>query len=121
LEEGDTIRVPKQLQTIKVSGEVLSPNSIIYGKRKGFKRYISEAGGFSDRSLKRRSYIAYANGSVKSTRKILFFFNNYPGVQPGAEIFIPKKDEKRGLNVGELVGITSALASLGLILLNVIK
>jgi len=121
LEEGDTIRVPKQLQTIKVSGEVLSPNAIIYDKGKGFKRYISEAGGFSDRSLKRRSYIVYANGSVKSTSKTLLFFNNYPKVQPGAEIFVPKKDDKRKLTAGELVGITSGLASLAVILLNLIK
>jgi protein involved in polysaccharide export with SLBB domain len=121
LEEGDTIRVPKQLQTIKVSGEVLSPNSIIYDKGKGFKSYISEAGGFSDRSLRRRSYIAYANGSVKSTKRALLFFNNYPRVQPGAEIFVPKKEEKRKLSAGELVGITSGLASLAVILLNLIK
>lgn len=121
LEEGDTIRVPKQLQTIKVSGEVLSPNAIIYDKSKSFKRYISEAGGFSDRSLKRRSYIAYANGSVKSTKKTLLFFNNYPRVQPGAEIFVPTKEEKRRLSAGELVGITSGLASLAVILLNLIK
>jgi protein involved in polysaccharide export with SLBB domain len=121
LEEGDTIRVPKQLQTIRVSGEVLSPNSIIYDKGKGFKAYISEAGGFSDKSLKRRSYIAYANGSVKSTKKSLLFFNNYPKVQPGAEIFVPKKEEKRKLSAGELVGITSGLASLAVILLNLIN
>lgn len=121
LEEGDTIRVPKQLQTIRVSGEVLSPNSIIYDKGKGFKRYVSEAGGFSDRSLKRRSYIVYANGSVKSTKKELLFFNNYPRVQPGAEIFVPKKEVKRKLSATELVGITSGLASLAVILLNLIK
>lgn len=121
LEEGDTIRVPKQLQTVKVSGEVLSPNSIIYEKGKTFKRYISEAGGFSDRSLRQNSYIAYANGSVKSTKKALLFFNNYPRVQPGAEIFVPKREVRRKLSAPELVGITSGLASLAVILLNLIK
>lgn len=120
MEEGDTISVPKQLQTIKVSGEVLSPVTIIYEKGKGFKNYISQSGGFSDRSLKRRSYILYANGSVKSTRKILFF-NNYPSVDPGAEIFIPKKVDKKPTTAAELVGIGSGLASLAIIILNLVK
>lgn len=120
MEEGDIINVLKQLQTIKVSGEVLSPVTIIYEKGKGFKGYISQSGGFSDRSLKRRSYILYANGSVKSTRKILFF-NNYPHVDPGAEIFVPKKLDKKPLSAAEIVGISSGLASLAVIILNLVK
>ena len=86
----------------------------------GFKRYIPQSGGFSDRSLKRRSYILYANGSVKSTRKIVFF-NDYPRVDPGAEIFVPKKAEKRSLSAAEIVGISSGLASLAVIILNLVK
>ncbi|RZK51603.1 MAG: capsule biosynthesis protein, partial [Pedobacter sp.] len=35
VEDGDIIRVPKQLQTVKVTGEVLSPNSIVYLPGKG--------------------------------------------------------------------------------------
>ena len=121
LQEGDTIRVPKQLQTVKVSGEVLSPNSIIYEKGKGFKRYVSEAGGFSERSLKRRSYVVYANGSVKGTRKTLFFFHNYPKVQPGAEIFVPKEAEKAKLTLGEVVGISTGLASIAAVILTLLR
>lgn len=120
MEEGDIIIIPKQLQTIKVSGEVLSPVTIIYEKGKGFKSYISRSGGFSDRSLKRRAYILYANGSVKSTRKILFF-NQYPSVNPGAEIYVPKKANKRPISAAEIVGISSGLASLVVIILNIVK
>jgi len=120
MEEGDIVTIPKQLQTIKVSGEVLSPVTIVYEKGKGFKNYISQSGGFSDRSLKRRSYILYANGAVKSTRKIVFF-NNYPHVSPGAEIFVPKKADKKSLSAAEIVGISSGLASLAVIILNLVK
>lgn len=120
IEEGDIINVPKQLQTIKVSGEVLSPVTIIYEKGKGFKGYISESGGFSDRSLKRRAYILYANGSVKSTRKIVFF-NDYPRVDPGAEIFVPRKVEGKKVSAAEIVGISSGLASLAVIILNLVR
>lgn len=120
MEEGDIITIPKQLQTIKVSGEVLSPVTIIYEKGRGFKNYISQSGGFSDRSLKRRSYILYANGAVKSTRKIIFF-NNYPQVSPGAEIFVPKKVDKKPMSAAEVVGISSGLASLAVIILNLVR
>ena len=120
LEEGDILRVPKQLQTVKITGEVLYPVTTIYSSGRVFKDYISQAGGFSDRSLKRRSYVIYANGSVKSTRKFLFF-NNFPIVKPGAEIFVPKKAEKEPLSVQGIVGISTALASLAAIILTVIR
>ena len=120
LEEGDILRIPKQLQTVKISGEVLYPVTTIFNSGKGFKEYISQGGGFSDQSLKRRSYVIYANGSVKSTSKFLLF-NNYPIVKPGAEIFVPKKTEKDKMSVAEVVGISTGLASLAAIVLTLIK
>lgn len=120
LEDGDTLRIPKQFQTVKVSGEVSSPIKIIYTRGKAFKQYISEAGGFSDKSLKRRSYVLYANGAVKGTSKILFF-NNYPMVKPGAEIFVSKKKDKKKLSATEVVGISTGMASLAAIILSLLK
>lgn len=120
LEEGDIIKIPKQLQTVKVSGEVLSPVTVVYSSKKGFRQYVGSAGGFSEKALKRNSYIMYANGSVKSTRKFLFF-NNYPLVKPGAEIFVPKKAETKKLTPAEIVGMTSGIASLGAIILGVLN
>mgnify|MGYP000197400874 CR=1 FL=1 len=120
LEEGDVLRIPKQLQTVKVNGEVLYPVTTIFNQGRGFKHYISQGGGFSNKSLKRRSYVIYANGSVKSTSK-MFFFNNYPAIEPGAELFVPQKDDKRPLSAAEIVGISSGLASLAVIILNLIR
>ncbi|MDB5121067.1 MAG: capsule biosynthesis protein [Sphingobacteriales bacterium] len=120
LEEGDILQVPKQLQTVKISGEVLYPVTTIYNSGRVFKDYVSQAGGFSDRSLKRRSYVIYANGSVKSTKKF-FVFNNYPVVKPGAEIFVPKKANKEPLSIQGIVGISTALASLAAIVLTLIR
>lgn len=120
LEEGDVLRIPKQLQTVKVNGEILYPVTTIFNESRGFKYYISQGGGFSNKSLKRRSYVIYANGSVKSTSK-LFFFNNYPKIEPGAELFIPKKDTSEKLSAQELLGITTGIASLGAIILGIIN
>lgn len=120
LENGDILNVPKELQTVKVSGEVLSPNTVVYVRAKNFKQYVTNAGGFGQNALKGRSYIIYANGSVKSTKKFLIF-NNYPVVKTGAEIFVPKAADKRKLTAAELVGITAGLASFGAIVLGVMN
>jgi protein involved in polysaccharide export with SLBB domain len=120
LEEWDVLRIPKQLQKVKVNGEVLYPVTTIFNQGSGFKHYISQGGGFSNKSMKRRSYVIYANGSVKSTSKI-FFFNNYPSIEPGAELFVSQKEDKRPLSAGEIVGISSGLASLAVIILNLVR
>ncbi|MGK9117693.1 SLBB domain-containing protein [Olivibacter jilunii] len=110
LEEGDILRVPKQLQTVKVSGEVLSPVTVVYSSNKGFKQYISQAGGFSQRALRKRSYVVYANGSARSTSKFLFF-NNYPKIKPGSEIFVPQRLERERMNAAQWVGLGSGIAT----------
>ncbi|TZF86442.1 capsule biosynthesis protein (plasmid) [Pedobacter sp. BS3] len=120
LEDGDILTVPKQLQTIKVRGEVLSPVTVLYSTGKGFRQYIANAGGFSTKALKKRAYIIYANGSVQSTKKFLFF-NNYPAVRPGAEIFVPTKPERKHLTTGETIGLASAIASLGAIVIGIMN
>jgi protein involved in polysaccharide export with SLBB domain len=120
LEEGDVLRIPKQLQTVKVNGEVLYPVTTIFSQGRGFKHYISQGGGFSNKSLKRRSYVIYANGAVKSTSK-MFLFNNYPAIEPGSELFVPQKEDKRPLSAAEIVGVSSGLASLAVIILNLVK
>jgi hypothetical protein len=120
LEEGDVLRIPKQLQTVKVNGEILYPVTTIFNAGRGFKYYISQGGGFSNKSLKRRSYVIYANGSVKSTSKIIFF-NNYPAVESGSQLFVPKKDTTQKLSPQELLGITTGIASLGSIILEILN
>jgi protein involved in polysaccharide export with SLBB domain len=120
VEDGDVISVPKQLQTIKVTGEVLRPINIVYNRNRGMKDYINGAGGFTYNANKKGAYIQYANGSVDANRKFLFF-NNYPKVKPGAEIFIPKRAPREKLGVAGVVGITSALATVAAVLISVLK
>ncbi len=120
LEDNDIIRIPKTLQTVQVSGEVLYPVKMKYQKGKGFKKYINESGGFSARSLRKRSYIVYANGTADATNNFLFF-KFYPKVKPGAELIVPVKLENKKLSALEIAGIATSLASLALILTTVLK
>lgn len=120
IEDGDIIRVPRQLQTVKVTGEVLNPNSIVFLPSKSFKQYVNGAGGFTSSALKRGAYIKYANGSVEAGSKFLFF-NNYPKVKPGAEILVPKKAERERMTAQGWIGIGTALASLGAIIITLLR
>jgi protein involved in polysaccharide export with SLBB domain len=120
VEDGDVIRVPKQLQTVKVTGEVLNPNNIVYSTGKGFKQYVNGAGGFTSSALKKGAYIKYANGSVESARKFLFF-NNFPKVKPGAEILVPKRAAVERLTAQGWIGIGTAVASMAAIIVSLLR
>lgn len=120
LQEGDSIRILKHSQTIKVSGSVYNPNVIPYQKEFNLKDYIYNAGGFTKGSKPGHIYVVYANGSVKKTKRTLFF-RNYPQIEPGAEIIIPNKGEKRRMSMAETIGISSAAASMALLLVTLIN
>ena len=120
LRENDILRVPQQLQTVKINGEVLYPVTAVYKDGESFTHYISEAGGYTQRALRRSAYVVYANGSVDNTKRFLFF-KHYPKMKPGAEIFVPKKGEPKGTSAVELISISTAIASLGAIILGILK
>ncbi|MEE1946840.1 SLBB domain-containing protein [Pedobacter sp. KR3-3] len=120
LEDGDIIRIPRQLQTVKVTGEVLNPNSIVYMPGKSFKQYLNSSGGLTFNAYKRGMHIKYANGSVEATKKFLFF-NNFPKVKPGAEIIVPKRAERERISPQAWIGIGTGLASLAAIIVSLLK
>jgi hypothetical protein len=120
MEDGDVLRIPKQEQIVRVNGQVLYPSAVVFDKHKSFKDYVLNAGGYAPDALKRGAYIAYPNGTVKGTGKFLFF-NNHPEVKPGSEIYVPKKPQRRGLTPGEVVGISSGVASLAAVILGIIS
>ena len=115
LRDGDLVSVPRQLQTVKTQGEVLYPNTPGYQEGMSLKKYVSLSGGFSDDAKPGKTYIVYANGNAQRT-KSFFGFKNYPPVYPGSDIIIPKKQARRKLSIGEVVGIASSLATLILII-----
>ena len=105
---GDVINVPRQLQTVKVSGNVMNPLALTYEKRFSLSRYIDRAGGYDDRARKSRTYVIYPNGTTASTRG--FIFRRSPRITPGSEIIVPKKAVKTD-NTMKWIAIASALAS----------
>ena len=95
LQDGDVLRIPREPQTVRMQGEVLYPTSTRYLSGLDFKHYIAQAGGFTELSARKRSYVIYANGSVDRTRKLLGIFNVYPRIEPGSEIVVPRLNVKQ--------------------------
>ena len=121
LQEGDVISVPKQLQTVRLRGEFLYPITVRYDERFGFKDYLAQAGGFTDKARRGKTYIIYANGSVDRTKKLLIFGNKYPKLQPGAEIIVPAKPDKQPLSAQAWIAISTSVATLALVIQQLIK
>lgn len=119
LEEGDIIKIPKQLQTVQLFGEVFFPKKVRFTSTSNFREYIRSAGGFTSKAMKKGSYVVYPNGEVKSTRKVLFF-NSFPKIKPGSEIYVPARGPRKGLSTQEAVGLTTGIASIALILVTIL-
>ena len=115
LEEGDVISIPKQLQTVRVRGQVLYPTTSRYESGKSARYFINRAGGFGNRAKRRSTYVLYANGDIARTHSFLFF-KSYPTIEPGAEVIVPVKPLKIPLRPGEIIGLTSGLATLALLI-----
>lgn len=105
LREGDRIIIPEYTNTVKISGDVMYPNTVTYRKGKGVKYYVDKAGGWGNRAKKSRAYIVYMNGTVAQVGK-----GAKP--EPGCEIVVPTKPEGRKMSTGEIVSIASGSASI---------
>lgn len=117
LKEGDVISVPKELQTIRVRGEVYFPNNLIYEKKMGFKEYLALSGGHTQDAKLTNAYVIYPNGSAKIVKNFLWF-KWYPKIEQGSEIIVPGKQERRKLSPQEIIGITSGIGTIALIINN---
>lgn len=122
LEDGDIITIPKKKELIRVSGEVLTPVSIVY-QGKGFNQYIDQSGGYTTKALRSRSYVSYANGTKQRTKGFLFI-KTHPVIKPGAEIFIPTKKDPGTENIVKTqmwVSLGTSVGTLGAIILGVLS
>ena len=115
LEEGDELLIPSEKQTIEVKGEVLSPSLIQFKKGKSLKNYINNSGGYSIKAKRSKTFVIYSNGD-KATIKRFLFFKSYPKLEPGAVIFVPTKKEAQRMSTQEVLGITTSIGTLALII-----
>ena len=105
LMDGDRLVIPRFNHTIRISGDVLSPNTVAFEDGKNYKYYIEQAGGFGDRARKRHAYIVYQNGTIAKASK--------GKIEPGCEIVVPSKSKRDSMSVAQWLGIGTSIASLG--------
>lgn len=106
LREGDQLIVPEYNNTVRISGEVMYPNTVSYVKGKSLDYYIEQAGDYGERAKKKRAYIVYMNGQVKKASKY-----NSNLIEPGCEIIVPTK-EKNEFKLQNILSIATTSASL---------
>lgn len=114
LRDGDQIIIPQVNTTVKINGEVLYPNSVTFKEKKGYLYYINEAGGFTKESVKRKSYIIYANGHVSKASK--------GHIEPGCEIVVPKKKHKHDAgDTMKWISLSSSLMTAAALVVSMLK
>jgi len=122
LQEGDVLNVAKEKREIKVSGEILFPTDVVFSKGQKLSYYIERAGGFTDNARRGKVYVLQPNGVAAKTRHFLFF-RFFPKIEPGSEILVPKAPlrSNRSLTTAEIIGLTSAVASMAGIVIAIIR
>lgn len=116
----DELVIPKFDGQVKISGGVLLETQVPFNEKNRFKDYISSAGGYSGDSWIKNSYVVYANGKAATTKRFLFF-KSYPKILPGCEIVVPKKPERKRMGTSEIIGISSAMASLAGVVIAILR
>lgn len=105
LREFDRIIVPEYNGTVKISGDVMYPNTVAYEKGKKAGWYINQAGGWGNRAKKSHTYIVYMNGTVAKV-------GHNAKVRPGCEIIVPSKPERTGNSFAQWLSIGTSVASI---------
>lgn len=108
LREGDILFIPEYVSTVKISGAVMYPNTVLYKKGENSRFYINQAGGYASSAKRRSAFVVYMNGTVSRIRS-----GSKTAIEPGCEIIVPSKDPNKRMSVAELVGMGTSVATLG--------
>jgi len=114
LREGDHIVVPEYISTVKVSGNVMYPNTVSYKPGKNYKYYVNQAGGFGNHAKKRKTWVIYPNGTMAQV-------GHGAKIEPGCEIVVPMKPEPKAGLVQQWVAVAQSVASMSALLVIMIK
>ena len=103
LQPGDSLDIPEYIPTVRVTGAVTAPTSVMYREGAGLEYYIANAGGYARGADRGRVNVRFANGSARVSRQFLFFLTD-PRPGPGSTITVPSKPESEPLDVTRLMG-----------------
>lgn len=107
LREGDVLFIPEYINTVKISGAVMCPNTVLYKRGESLRYYINQAGGYGNLAKKKKAYVVYMNGTVSRLKS-----RDKKAIEPGCEIIVPSKEEKKRMSTAEILGMGSTTASI---------
>lgn len=113
LREGDVLTIPENVGTVAIKGEVLYPNNVAFIQGKPVSYYISQAGGFNNDAKSSKVYVVYMNGSVAK--------GSGAKVEPGCEIVVPRKPERKQMSTAEIMSLGTSTASLGTMIVSLVN
>lgn len=118
LENGDRIVIPPASNLVKINGEVLFPNAVVYGEKRSPQDYIAMAGGYTQEADDSRVIVRRPNGSVNLLRARDLDEDDRGLVSPGDEILVlPDVDHKTLQYSKDIIQIIYQLAlSAGVVL-----
>lgn len=105
LQEGDKLYIPRYQNIVKISGDVMYPNSVVYEPGKKVSYYVNQAGGYGNRAKKGKCFIVYMNGQVSKVGRSTV-------VEPGSHIIVPSKEKGNGMAWEKVLAIASGFGSL---------
>ncbi len=104
LRDGDELIVPEVASTVRIQGEVLYPNTVHFISGKPVRYYVNQAGGYSNKARRAKTYVVYMNGTVA--------VGSWAKLEPGCEIVVPARNDKDKLTTGEWLSIGTSAASI---------
>lgn len=116
LREGDRLIVPQYTGTVKISGAVMYPNTVVYKKHAKLDYYIEQGGGFALRAKKHKVFIVYMNGTVQKSKAF-----SKASAAPGCEIIVPIKPPRKGVGLAEIMSIASSTTSMAALVSSIIN
>ncbi len=117
---GDEIDVSMNVESVKITGNVLLTSEIPFIKGKTFNYYLNSVGGIDNKGWKKKAYIIYPNGKANVAANFLFF-RSYPKVVSGSQIVVPERPIVKKLSTAEVIGISGVVASLAGIVIAVLR
>lgn len=107
LREGDVLFIPEYINTVKISGAVMYPNTVLYKRGESLRYYINQAGGYGNLAKKKKAYVVYMNGTASRLKS-----RDKKAIEPGCEIIVPSKEEKKRMSTAEILRMGSTTASI---------
>ena len=107
LQDGDIVRIPRFVPSVRVTGAVVAPANIPYDAVLTVGGYIDLAGGFNTRAKRKDIVIVEGNtgNAIDATSESL--------VRPGDAIFVPPREPGQGYRIArETIAMLGSVASL---------